>query len=162
MSHILFTFPYLDHDLHLRHDRSMSIRAIAFLVVVLGGCASIPRTTPATTRYQLDRLYFGRAIADTGLVSDSAWAVFVREVVTPRFPAGITFWRGEGQWRSSTGAVVREPSVVLEIIHVPSQSAEDALQAVILEYERRFLQEAVLRVTTDVRAQFEPPAGPRR
>ncbi len=86
----------------------------------------------------------------------------MREVVTPRFPAGITFWRGEGQWRSSTGAVVREPSVVLEIIHAPSQSAEDALQAVILEYERRFLQEAVLRVTTDVRAQFELPAGPRR
>jgi hypothetical protein len=57
---------------------------------------------------------------------------------------------------------VREPSVVLEIIHAPSQSAEDALQAVILEYERRFLQEAVLRVTTDVRAQFELPAGPRR
>jgi hypothetical protein len=162
MSHILFTFPYLDHDLHLRHDRSMSIRAIAFLVVVLGGCASIPRTTPATTRYQLDRLYFGRAIADTGLVSDSAWAVFVREVVTPRFPAGITFWRGEGQWRSSTGAVVREPSVVLEVIHAPSQSAEDALQAVILEYERRFLQEAVLRVTTDVRAQFQQPADPPR
>jgi hypothetical protein len=140
----------------------MSIRAIAFLAFVLSGCASLPRAAPDATRYQLDRLYFGRAIVDTGMVSDSAWALFVREVVTPRFPAGITFWRGEGQWRSSTGAVVREPSVVLEIIHAPSQSAEDALQAVILEYERRFLQEAVLRVTTDVRAQFELPPTPRR
>jgi hypothetical protein len=132
----------------------MSFRAAALLALLLGGCASLPKPAAGAERYQLDRLYFGRAIADTGFVSDSAWTVFVRDVVTPRFPAGITSWRGEGQWRSSMGAVVREPSVVLEIIHPPSESAESALRAVILEYKRRFLQEAVLRVTTDVRAQF--------
>jgi hypothetical protein len=123
-------------------------------MLLLGGCASVPRSAVEAERYQLDRLYFGRAIADTGLVSDSAWTVFVRDVVTPRFPAGITSWHGEGQWRSDAGAVVHEPSVVLEIIHRPSQGVEDALRAVITEYKRRFLQESVLRVTTDVRAQF--------
>jgi hypothetical protein len=49
---------------------------------------------------------------------------------------------------------VREPNVVLEIIHPPSEDAEAALRAVILEYKRRFHQEAVLRVTTEVRAGF--------
>jgi Protein of unknown function (DUF3574). len=132
----------------------MPLRAAVFLALLLGGCASLPRPAAGAERYQLDRLYFGRAIADTGLVSDSAWGVFVRDVVTPRFPAGITSWRGEGQWRSDAGAVVHEPSIVLEIIHPPSQGAEAALRTVILEYKRRFLQEAVLRVTTDVRAQF--------
>jgi hypothetical protein len=122
--------------------------------LLLSGCASLPPPTAEAERYQLDCLYFGRAIADTGLVTDSAWTVFVREVVTPRFPSGITSWRGEGQWRSSTGAVVREPSVVVEVMHPRSQGAEDALRAVILEYKRRFRQEAVLRVTTDVWAQF--------
>ncbi len=127
---------------------------VALLVLLLSGCASLPRAGAEVERYQLDRLYFGRAISDTGMVSDSAWTVFVRDVVTPRFPAGITSWRGEGQWRSSTGAVVREPSVVLEIIHPPSEDAEAALRAVILEYKQRFHQEAVLRVTTEVRAGF--------
>ena len=114
-----------------------TVRA-AFLAILLSGCASLPKPAAEAERYQLDRLYFGRAIADTGLVSDSAWTVFVRDVVTPRFPAGITSWRGEGQWRSNTGVVVREPSVVLEIIHPPGQDVEAALRAVILEYKRRF------------------------
>ncbi len=132
----------------------MSFKTVAFLALLLTGCASFPKPASQTERYQLDRLYFGRAIADTGIVSDSAWTVFVNDIVTPRFPAGITTWRAEGQWRSSTGAVVREPTVVLEIVHPRSQGAETALRTVILEYKRRFLQEAVLRVTTEVRAQF--------
>ncbi len=114
----------------------------------------MPRAADEGVRYQLDRLYFGRAIGDSAVVSDSAWAVFVREVVAPRFPDGLTTWRGEGQWRTATGTVVREPSVVMEIIHVAGDSTESALRAVILEYKRRFHQESVLRVTTDVRAQF--------
>lgn len=139
----------------------MSIGLVAFLALMPSGCASLPRPAADSARYQLDRLYFGRAIGDTGLVSDSAWSLFMREVVTPRFPAGITSWRAEGQWRSSTGTVVREPSMVLEIIHPPSRDVEDALRAVILEYERRFQQESVLRVTTDVRAQFRTSSIPR-
>lgn len=138
-----------------------SIVLVAFLALMPSGCASLPRPTADSAPYQLDRLYFGRAIGDSGLVSDSDWSLFMREVVTPRFPAGVTSWRAEGQWRSSTGTVVREPSMVLEIIHPPSRDVEDALRAVIVEYERRFHQEAVLRVTTEVRAQFRTSSSPR-
>lgn len=139
----------------------ISIGLVTFLALMPSGCASLPRPAADSARYQLDRLYFGRAIGDTGVVSDSAWSLFMREVVTPRFPAGVTSWRAEGQWRSRTGTVVLEPSMVLEIIHPPSQDVEDALRAVILEYERRFHQESVLRVTTDVRAQFRTSSIPR-
>jgi hypothetical protein len=139
----------------------ISIGIVAFLALMPSGCASLPKPAADSARYQLDRLYFGRAIGDTALVSDSAWSLFMREVVTPRFPAGITSWRAEGQWRSSTGTVVREPSMVIEIIHPPSRDVEDALREVILEYERRFHQESVLRVTTDVRAQFRTSSLPR-
>jgi hypothetical protein len=133
----------------------MPLRAAAFLVLMLAGCASMPRAATEGARYQLDRLYFGRAIGDSAMVSDSAWAVFVREVVTPRFPDGMTTWRAEGQWRSANGTVVHEPSVVMEIIHMAGDSTESALGAVIREYERRFHQEAVLWVTTDVQARFQ-------
>jgi hypothetical protein len=128
---------------------------VAVLPLLLAGCATLsadPR--PAAESFQLDRLYFGRAIADTGMVSEAAWAGFVREVVTPRFPAGITTWRAEGQWRTGAGVVTREPSVVLEIVHPPSDSGEVAVQTIVSEYKRRFRQEAVLRLTSEVRARF--------
>jgi hypothetical protein len=128
---------------------------VALLPLLLAGCATLPATPrPAADQLQLDRLYFGRAIADTGMVSESAWALFVREVVTPRFPAGFTTWRSEGQWRSAAGAIVREPSVVLEIVHPPSAVDETAVEDIIGEYKRRFRQEAVLRLTSEVRARF--------
>jgi hypothetical protein len=128
--------------------------AAALLPLLFAGCASLSANPqPAAERLQLDRLYFGRAIADTGMVSDSAWTAFVREIVTPRFPAGITTWKAEGQWRSNAGAIVREASVVLEIVHPPSDADESAVQDIVREYKRRFRQEAVLRLTSDVRAR---------
>ena len=134
----------------------MRARALAAALALLGaGCASLsPAPEPARERLQLDRLYFGRAIGDTGLVSDSAWTMFVREVVTPRFPAGITTWRAEGQWRSEAGPIVREPSVVLEVVHPSGSVDERALDEIVREYKRRFRQEAVLRLTSEVRALF--------
>ena len=44
-----------------------------------------------------DRLYFGRNIGNTLGVTDSAWAVFVREVVDARLD-GFTFWTAQGAW----------------------------------------------------------------
>src|SRR5687768_12410641 len=55
-----------------------------------------------------DRLYFGRGVRDGETVSDSAWAAFLREVVTPRFPDGLTVYRAEGQWREDDGLILRE------------------------------------------------------
>jgi hypothetical protein len=129
-------------------------RATLIIALLLTGCATLPSAAPEPERYQLDRLYFGRAIADTGFVSDSAWTVFVRDVVTPRFPAGFTTWRGEGQWRSASGTVVREPSTMLEIAHRASEESENDVQLIIAEYKRRFRQESVLRLTSEVRARF--------
>jgi len=74
--------------------------------------------------------------------------------VTPRFPDGFTSWRAEGQWRGTNGSIVREPSVVLEIVHRPTAAADSAIVAIASEYKRRFHQEAVLRLTTPVFATF--------
>jgi Protein of unknown function (DUF3574) len=102
-----------------------------------------------------ERLYFGRNMADTLGVTDSAWTLFVREVVGVRLPAGFTYWKAEGQWRGVDGRPKREPTFVLEVIH-PARSAgtESAIVAIIAEYKRRFGQEAVLRVVTVGRASY--------
>ena len=96
-----------------------------------------------------ERLYFGRNIGDTLGVSDSAWTVFLTDVVSAQLPRGFTVWKAEGQWRGADGRPKREPSFVLEVVH-PSRSAEieSAILTIITEYKRRFGQEAVLRVVT--------------
>jgi hypothetical protein len=122
--------------------------------VILLACAPAiqsPGTEPVVT----ERLYFGRNIGDTLGVTDSAWTVFVTDVVSARLPRGFTFWKAEGQWRGADGRTRREPSFVLEVVH-PARSAETdaAILAIITEYKRRFGQEAVLRVVTVGRATY--------
>ncbi|MGH7544329.1 MAG: DUF3574 domain-containing protein, partial [Gemmatimonadota bacterium] len=64
-----------------------------------------------------DRLVFGRAIPEGGSVSDEDWRAFLEEVVTPKFPEGLTVWRAEGQWTDPRGVLVEEPVLVIEIVH---------------------------------------------
>ena len=101
-----------------------------------------------------ERLYFGRNVAQTLGVTDSAWSVFVADVVSVRLPNGFTFWTAEGGWRGD-GRAMHEPSFVLEVVHpARSDSTEAAIVAIIAEYKRRFSQESVLRVVTAGRAAY--------
>ena len=102
-----------------------------------------------------ERLYFARNIAQKLGVTDSAWAVFVADVVSARLPDGFTFWAAQGEWRGADGRATREPSFVLEVVH-PARSAttEAAIAAIITEYKRRFNQESVLRVVSSGRASY--------
>ncbi|HEX8374663.1 MAG TPA: DUF3574 domain-containing protein [Geminicoccaceae bacterium] len=101
-----------------------------------------------------DRLYFGRGVRDGETVSDSAWAAFLREVVTPRFPAGLTVYRAEGQWREDDGRILREQTFVLEIVHPAGPSADADFREIAAEYKRRFRQQSVMRVTSPARQSF--------
>lgn len=101
-----------------------------------------------------DRLVLGRAIPDGGSVSEEDWSAFLAEVVTPRFPDGLTVWRAEGQWTDPSGVLVEEPVLVLEIVHPASDEADSAMASIADEYRRRFRQDAVLRVTTDARVHL--------
>jgi hypothetical protein len=128
------------------------VRPWLVVVGLLAACAPAIQSS-GLTPVVAERLYFGRNIGDTLGVSDSAWAVFVTDVVSARLPGGFTFWKAEGQWRGVDGRPRREPSFVLEVVH-PARSAEieSAVLAIITEYKQRFRQEAVLRVVTPGRA----------
>lgn len=92
-----------------------------------------------------DVLYFGRNRPDGGQVSDADWRAFLDEVVTPRFPAGLTVVEATGQWKSQSGQVERERAEVLTVLHAGDAPARRAIAEVAAEYKRRFQQEAVLR-----------------
>jgi hypothetical protein len=137
--------------------RRRATRALFALLIAGAACArpaqhaSAPAPAPPAVA---DRLVFGRSIPGGGIVSDAEWDAFVREVITPRFPEGLTLWRAEGQWRDRTGETVREAVVVLELFHPGEAATETALQEIAEEYKRRFRQEAVLRTTAQVRVRL--------
>ena len=103
---------------------------------------------------QMERLYFGRNIGDTAFVSDTAWASFVRDVVTPAFPEGASVWSTDGWWRAPDGITTPEKGFVIELLHPASADVEARVRRVIDIYKTRFAQISVLRVVTDVRASF--------
>ena len=132
------------------------IAVLLLLALAGGGCRSVagPPLPRAGEAMVADRLFFGRAIPAGGVVSDAELEKFVDEVVTPRFPEGLTIWQGRGQWRDSAGLVVREEMFAIEVFHGGSATEEEAVSAIALEYKRRFGQEAVLRSTAAARVRF--------
>lgn len=101
-----------------------------------------------------DALYFGTGKPGGGVVSAAEWSDFMREVVTPRFPAGLTAWPAAGQWRDSRGSIEHEASYVVSLVHPDDAASEAAVRAIVAGYKTRFAQEAVLRVTTAACASY--------
>jgi uncharacterized protein DUF3574 len=109
------------------------------------GATAVAHCAIGDTALVRDVLYFRRNTPGGSVLSDSAWQQFVDEVLTPRFPAGLTIWDAAGQWRGASGQVERERSKVLTLLH-PGDSLSDGLLAeAVGEYKRRFAQEVVLR-----------------
>jgi hypothetical protein len=146
-----------------RASRFITVSAARLALAVAlaaGGCAPAVGANPPTQTlgaegsWVVHRLYLGRSIPGGGTVSDSAWAAFLTEVVTPLFPTGITVLHGDGQWRDSTGTIVREASFVLERYHPPGEDADSAVVVIAAEYRRRFGQEAVMHVRAPAEVRF--------
>jgi hypothetical protein len=126
------------------------------LVFAAAGCSTLrsAEPTPAASVQVSERLFFGQSIPGGGAVSEQDWTAFLRDVITPRFPQGLTVWKGEGQWLEAAGVLAREPVIVVEIVHAPGADLESSLAAISQEYKRRFRGEAVLRVTATVRQRL--------
>jgi hypothetical protein len=120
----------------------------ALLIAALSGCVSTPDAGCAAGEQAAvsETIYFGMARPTGGAVSQEEWATFLRDEVTPRFPAGLTVWPAAGQWRGNDGQVVREDSYVLNLIHPGDAVAERSVLAIVSRYKQQFAQEAVLRV----------------
>lgn len=144
----------------LRKTRSAGLLAALLLSIPAASCAPPsyhPAGVPSAAAVETlpyDRLYFGRSIRGGGTVSEADWARFLDDVVTPLFPAGLTAWQAQGQWRDERGLVVRESTFVLELIHPTPLRADSAVLAIIDGYKQRFRQQSVMRVQGRVRVTF--------
>ena len=132
-------------------------------VVVMAACAgrASPTTTPSPscaigdTALVRDVIYFGRNRPGGGIVTDEEWQSFLDQVLTPRFPAGLTVVAATGQWKGKSGLVEQERSEVVTVLHSGDEAARRAVMEVVVEYKRRFRQETVLRERMPTCARFE-------
>jgi hypothetical protein len=85
-------------------------------------------------------LYFRTARKGHRPVSNTDWAHFVEAQIGPRFPGGFTVLKGQGRWRTSRGAIVKETSHVLVLWYRPAPSVEAAIEAIRVAYRRQFLK----------------------
>ncbi len=90
------------------------------------------------------QMFFGRNVGDHVGVSDADWARFVDTEITPRFPAGLTVFDAQGQWRDTeTGRIVREPSKAVLLILDDQTQGRARIDEVVQVYRTRFHQQAV-------------------
>ncbi len=122
---------------------------------VLAACVSPQHLgcKPGEQLAVLDTLYFGTA-RDGGPVTADEWTKFLNTAVTPRFPQGLTVSQASGQWRGADGAIIRESTYVLSLIHPGGAPSETAVAEIVASYKRTFEQESVLRSRAETCATF--------
>jgi Protein of unknown function (DUF3574) len=139
-------------------SRPMGVVLAALLV--LGAAVTRPVAAEVTCDAPLEPwtevdLYFGRNLPSGAVVSEEQFRQFLADVVTPRFPDGLSVIDVAGQFRSSTGIIVREPSKLLVILVPDAAAVADEIAQVVRIYKRRFDQESVLRAEHPVCIAFE-------
>ena len=131
---------------------TLSLLAVLVLGFLVAAGAQSPLPAPlsaATAPAALVRteLYFGR-------IAPVDWDQFLSQVVTPRFPDGLTWYDSHGQWQNPTGIVTKEDSCVLILLHAPTAEKDRYVQEIRDEYKTRFHQQSVLRADQAVTASF--------
>src|SRR5262245_20523399 len=89
-------------------------------------------------------LFFGTAKADGTAVSDAEFKSFLDQVITPRFPDGLTVLAGFGQFRTSAGVIQQERSMLLILLYPPSKDSSQKIEEIRTLYKEAIRQEAVL------------------
>ena len=98
-------------------------------------CAHRDQVKPSLVE---DTLYFGLSTPQ-GRVTPAQWEDFLSREVTPRFPDGLTVWDAKGQWKDAQGGIGKEPTKVLLLIHTDSKDEDQAIQAIIDAYKKKFV-----------------------
>ena len=133
------------------------IAVAAAALTGLAGCAtpnSLPPAAQATlhcptgqNRADTVELVFGRNDGPRLVVSEEDWRRFVDEVITPRFPDGLSVMDVQGQWRAPGGTLVREPSKIVYLVLDGGPDDPAKIAHIREDYKARFHQQSVLLVS---------------
>jgi len=136
--------------------RLIPIVLLLSVLIQTAGCLSArtPACLPGEHPAVLESLYFGTA-KPGGIVSPEEWTAFVKDIVTPAFPEGLTSWQASGQWQKSTGAIEYETLRILQLTHEQNMAKEAAIQRIMITYRHTFQQDAVMRVRSPACLSFK-------
>jgi hypothetical protein len=142
---------------HTRRNPSGSLALCAAAIVVAIGTTTSPfralSVGEGCTRQVQARLFFGLH-GSAGLLSERDWAMFLAEVVTPRFPDGLTVFEASGQWRGPASRLEQEPARVVEIVHDDSANAKSFINQIVTVYKTRYQQQSVMVTRTHIDVCF--------
>lgn len=129
----------------------MKLALTVALALGLTGCANLrPQPTCAAGEEPMRtaQLFFGQNIGDAPGVSDADFHRFVDEVLTPRFPQGLTVMDGGGQWTGPENRLIREAAkVVVLVLPARDGDSQRKLGEVRQAYVQRFRQDSVMMVS---------------
>jgi hypothetical protein len=119
--------------------------------IVLGTSAAAQRsarqTPPIFVAYLRTEMFFGMDKPTGGTVSEDEWQKFVEEVVTPRFPDGLTVDDALGQYLDGK-TLIREKSKQLILLYPRrfKTASGRKIEEIRRAYIKAFDQRSVLRV----------------
>jgi hypothetical protein len=100
-------------------------------------------------------LFMGLLTQDGATVSEHEFGRFIDAEVTPRFPQGFTVVAGNGQFKTQTGAIIREAARVLVLFYpLEDEQSEAKIEAIRASYKTLYRQQSVLRVDGEACASF--------
>ena len=116
---------------------------------------TVARDSFVGERFFRTELYFGLGRQNGGEVTAEEWNQFLGDEVTSRFPDGLTVVEAAGQFRSASGAIIRERSRMLILLYKKKdrETAGKKIEEIRAAYCKQFDQESVLRV--DLRKSVE-------
>ena len=109
--------------------------------------ALLKRPGPRPQRFVRTELFFGTAAPDDA-VTEERFLAFLDAEVTPRFPDGLTLFKGHGRFTGENGALVKEDPFVVILLH-PFEHfkvSDRKIEEIRRLYKTQFQQESVLRV----------------
>lgn len=129
---------------------SVLILTVAFAFSAFSVDAQATRTAtskPSFSAYMRTELFFGMDKPTGGTVSETEWQKFVADIVTPRFPDGLTVDDALGQYLDGK-TLVREKSKQLILIYPRKYktSSSKKIEEIRAAYIKAFDQRSVLRV----------------
>ena len=128
--------------------------ALAGMMVAACTATTAPACPEGADRWVKYQLFMGRSNQTGEVVDDAAWATFLGDTVTSRFPDGLTVLDARGQWRDPEGEIKKERTKVLVILAPPGEDGLHLIGEISDEYKRRFDQQSVLQVVYDTCVSF--------
>lgn len=126
------------------------IGVVALGIALTPGVAVTPSSaeqstnpTSACAQRIYARLFFGLA-GPHGTVAEAEWDTFLRDVVVPRFPSGLTITQAKGHWQAPGESPQREASRVLEIVFDQRSHHDRRIDEIAAAYKATFQQESVM------------------